>query len=394
MQKMKSLLLGLFATALVCACSSNKYTSKDGDPIFSTSTDLQVDVGILARQPEKLKTIENACISTTDWDYKMANVSRNSYPQIEKKTYENNFEKSGKFDFYLHPMVCDGKIYDFDKKGTLKVFELKTDGKLGKTLYKKELLNKIEKHGILLTNARLEDEIIYFATNNGVVGAVDWKNDKIIWKNQVKSGFMASPTIYNNLIMLTSTTDEVFAFNKQTGEQAWIIKEQPGTTTSMQTAPIAVFNGKAYAGLSNGNVLEIDNSGSVVGKYKVLPAKSSGNIVEINDVDFPPIVYNDTLVVGGIKTSIVGYNLKYKQPIWQIPTNLNSYIVHTDNGFGYFVNDLGERICFEISTGRVRSVEKLGDLFITKNFAGYLNEGNGQKMFPINRFYQAEPEFE
>ena len=375
----------VIAAIILFGCASKKYNSNDGENIFSNSLTLFPDKRLVAMPIEPLPVIENMCMNTTDFDYQNAGISMNSYPHIEVSDYKKYFSRSGKFDFYLHPIICDGMVYDI--RNNSKIVAYTVNNERVKKIWQKNLLTNKEQGNILISNARLEDDILYIATGNGFVIAFNTKNMEILWKRKFSTMFAASPTIYEDNLYLISSDDDVYAINKNTGELFWKIAEGVHTNKkSFQIPPVAIFKGKIVAGLSNGFILVIDNNGKLIWKNKILSAKNTED--DLHDIDFPPILFNNILVAGGIRNGIVGFDFDSGQPLWQIPTGLNSYMFFNQQGIGFFVSSEDEKISFIIKNGLIRSVTSFANNK-TKAISGYLNDGNNYKLFTINRYYDS-----
>lgn len=370
---------------LLTSCHGKKYTTNDGDVIFSSSTSVAQDQRLISLPIEPLPVIKNTCMNVTDFDYQNAGISMESYPEINIKQYKKYFSRSGKFDFYLHPIICDGIVYDIRQDATIVVYKLKD--KNVKKIHRYDVLNKTEKKNILISQARLENNVIYISTGNGIVLAFDVNQKKLVWKKQFKTIFSASPTIYKDNLYLVSGDDEVYAINKLTGDLVWKTNDDINNAKkSFQISPITIFKDKIVACFSNGWINVLDASGKLVWKNKIMTF--NGVDEDINDIDFPPILFNDILVAGGIKTSVMGFDFKTGTPLWQIPTGLNSYIFVNSQGAGFFVNDKNENICFIVYNGLVRWV-KPHERFIKTNVSKYLNNGSSVYNQTINRYFDA-----
>lgn len=398
----ESPLLLILSLALFSGCSGKKYTSKDGIPIFSQSTSVEISPNLMYLSIEPQQVNIDECMLTNDFDPQKSHLSMLSYPAIDENQYDSKFKRTGKLDFYLHPIICDGKIFDITNTAKIVEYDLKKDGKV-KKVNSFNTLTFLEKNNKDVAFARLEKEnnIIYIATKSGYVIAVN-NNEidnakKVLWKKQYSSGFMASPSIYDGKLFLISTTDEVYAINISNGEIAWKIdnEENTGEETSkksLQTPQILIHKDKVIAGLSNGSILKIDaKSGTIDWKSKVLSLSISSNIAEIFDIDFPPVIFADkVLVAGGINTSVMGFDLKTGQPLWQIPASLNSYIMQNNQGFGFFVDGDNNNICFHGLTGEVKAIQSHENKIMSKPIPSYMVGGHSNVYtWHVNRYYDA-----
>lgn len=373
------------------ACSSNKYTSKDGEVIFSASSNIEESPSLIGVDVSKPKTVENTCLLATDFDPENSSISMDSYPKINNSQYKSLFVRDGKYDFYVHPIVCDGAVYDFTN-GKIVAYKLDVKGNVKKQ-WSASVLEGNEKDNIQLANARLKDGFIYTSASNGWVAKFDVSKRAVVWKKHYAGGFGASPMVYNDRVYLISATDELLALDANTGEVDWQIEEDSVATTSLQTPPVVLYQDKVLAGFSNGILALVEaDSGNVVWKTKVINGRASGNIVNILDIDFPPVIFeNEGIVVaGGIRSSVMGFDLLTGQPRWQIATGLNSYMLRNDDGFGFFVDKDNNNIIFNAINGAIKTIDRRGDAVISERIPSYLNYGKDYISQRVNRYFDAD----
>ena len=396
----KKILLLTALLAIFSGCSGKRYTSNDGISIFSQSTNIDISPNLIYVDVEPQQVNIDECMLTNDFDPQKAHLSMLSYPDIDEGQYDSKFKRTGKLDFYLHPIMCDGKVFDITN--TAKVIEYNlNNGKLAK-VNSFNTLKFLERSSNDVAFARFDKDnnVIYIATKSGYVIAFDAnaKDDdkKILWKKQYSSGFMASPSLYDGKLYLISTTDEIYAINTSNGEIAWKIDKEESlgeeSKKSLQTPPVLIYQDKIIAGLSNGSILKVDaKSGIIDWKTKVLSSSMSSNIADIFDIDFPPVIFADrVLVAGGINTSVMGFDLKTGQPLWQIPASLNSYMMQNNQGFGFFVDGNNNNICFNGLTGEVKAIKSNGSKIMSKPIPSYMIGGHSNVYtWRVNRYYDS-----
>lgn len=377
----------LFLFIFLPACANMKYSDKDGMEIFTQTSNIEESPRLFGITIEPQEININECMLTNDFDPQKAHLSMVSYPDIEEKQYDKLFKRIGKYDFYIHPIICDNKVIDVKKNGKIVMYTL-VDNKVKKE-WSIETLTFKEKKNILVSFARLYNDNLYIATNNGFVIAFDINKREVIWKKQFESGFMSSPNIDNNKIFLVSTTDELYAINIENGELEWSIQEEQKMTKSLQTASVLIYKDRLIAGFSNGNILMVKQSnGNILWKANV--SSNNANMSELTDIDFPPVIFFDKVVVaGGIGTSVMGFDISSGRPLWIVETPLNSFILQNNQGFGFFVDRDNNNVCFNGMTGEVKAIKSDGSNIGIKEMPGYFNEGNNTYTWRINRYYDA-----
>ena len=194
----KKILLLTALLAIFSGCSGKRYTSNDGISIFSQSTNIDISPNLIYVDVESQQVNIDECMLTNDFDPQKAHLSMLSYPDIDEEQYDGKFKRTGKLDFYLHPIMCDGKVFDITN--TAKVIEYNLNNGKVEKVNSFNTLKFLERSSNDVAFARLDkdNDVIYIATKSGYVIAFDTnaKDDdkKILWKKQYSSGFMASPS--------------------------------------------------------------------------------------------------------------------------------------------------------------------------------------------------------
>ncbi|MFY0654922.1 MAG: PQQ-binding-like beta-propeller repeat protein [Cyclobacteriaceae bacterium] len=143
------------------------------------------------------------------------------------------------------------------------------------------------------------DGILYIASPDGFVNAVDTESGKEIWKFETKSSVSPSPTVAEGKVFVGQTYEsygEYFALDKDTGEPIWSSKELGSVWISA-----AYANGKLFLGDMIGNFFAIDpNTGKKFWNY--FTAKDTPNesrpLDESQRHGWPPGVYCNPITDG------------------------------------------------------------------------------------------------
>ena len=384
----KNILFVCFFALLLSSCGRKKYTVNDGEPVLSNSFELIPDNRLLSVDVLPLPIVKDACWEVTDFDYQNAGISMESYSKINVDQYKKYFSRKGDLDFYIHPIICNGNVYDIKKDATIVAYELK-DEKVKKLWSARTLTSFSELKNILLSQARLEGKYIYITTSNGYILSFDLEQKKVIWKTQFLTIFSASPTIYGNVLYVVSGDDELYAIDKNNGKMIWKTTNYRNANDKKQVfqiSPVTIYDDKIVIGMSDGWIEVYSLDGNLIWKNKVI--SPHGENEDISDVCFPPLVHHNVVVAGGLKTSVMGFDFKTGQPLWQIPTGLNSFMLLNEQGFGFFVNDKNENVCFVVENGAIRWLKHHNKKACFK-ISGYLNNGNTSYYQTINRYFDA-----
>ena len=127
----KKILLLTALLAIFSGCSGKRYTSNDGISIFSQSTNIDISPNLIYVDVEPQQVNIDECMLTNDFDPQKAHLSMLSYPDIDEGQYDSKFKRTGKLDFYLHPIMCDGKVFDITNTAKIIEYNL-NNGKMAK----------------------------------------------------------------------------------------------------------------------------------------------------------------------------------------------------------------------------------------------------------------------
>lgn len=92
-----------------------------------------------------------------------------------------------------------------------------------------------------------QGKVLYVASQNGFLYAVDVQNDKLLWKYNAGNPIVSSPTLYNGQIIITSK--KVHSVNALNGTVAWTstVESNSGATVSYPYVYVCGIDGAMYA---------------------------------------------------------------------------------------------------------------------------------------------------
>lgn len=186
-----------------------------------------------------------------------------------------------------------------------------SDGKLhglsgvdGRTLYEVDL------PGRLVTRPTLADDAAFFGTADAHVLRTDVTSGRIRWDATVDAEVLEPATVFEDLVIVITGLDSVYAFDRQTGEARWVHKHPlpTGITLRGQAKPLAVrvatpegMQARVYAGHASGRVTVLEAATGVVIDEWVI-----GTGEAFVDVDADPVLHGDTLVVASHSSGVFG----------------------------------------------------------------------------------------
>ena len=204
----------------------------------------------------------------------------------------------------------------------------------------------------------ISGDVIYAASADGEVVAVDRKRGKTLWEVDLDMSLSGGVGVYKDILLLGSSEGVVLKLDASTGEQLWatvltgeilsppqangkVVVAQtyngklqgldftsgkllwtysskvPLLTIRGTSAPI-LKNNRVYAGFANGRVLAFDaQTGSIAWEVRVAIPKGRSEIERIVDVDGTMELAGDELYAVSYQGSVVAVNIESGRKIWQ-----------------------------------------------------------------------------
>jgi outer membrane protein assembly factor BamB len=204
----------------------------------------------------------------------------------------------------------------------------------------------------------VDGEVIYAASADGEVVAVDRRRGKTLWEIDLDLALSGGVGVYNDVLLLGSSEGLVLKLDASTGEQLWatalkgeilsppqangkvvVVQTYNGKLqgldfatgqllwTYSSTVPLLTIRGtsvpilennRVYAGFANGRVLAFDaQTGSIVWEVRVAIPQGRSEIERIVDIDGTMELAGNELYAVSYQGSVVAVNVESGRKIWQ-----------------------------------------------------------------------------
>jgi outer membrane protein assembly factor BamB/Icc-related predicted phosphoesterase len=155
---------------------------------------------------------------------------------------------------------------------------------------------------VISTPAVVNNQLVVFGNQNGLVEALDLTTGKRKWKYQTNGPIFSSPAVFNGNIILGSADGNVYSLSK-TGKLNWKL----ATTTAVLGAPL-VHDGVVYIGGSDHHFRAINAAtGKEIWNYDGLQGPITGK----------PVVADGVVFVGAWDTYLYAFSLANKELLWK-----------------------------------------------------------------------------
>ena len=320
-------------------------------------------------------------INPTSWKQIHFNQN-NNLNNFEYKNLNELFFKGKKISKYKvseYIFYENGNIINSDMKGNINVFSVIDNKTLIKFNFYKKKYKKINKK----LNLIVENNIIYVSDNFGYLYAYDYLDGKLLWAKNYNIPFRSNLKIYKNTIFAANQNNNLFFFNKFTGEilkqiptEETIVKNNFINSLSLDEKNIFFLNtyGSLYSvdikskrinwfinlnqsldvnpnNMFNGS--QIVNSGGKIitssNQFLYIIDSNTGSI--ILKKNFPilinPLIINDILFIVSKKNFLISFDLNKDKIIYSynINTKIATDRLITINAYKYCINWLFIDFC-------------------------------------------------
>lgn len=245
------------------------------------------------------------------------------------------------------PVVGGGLIYTLDAAATVTATTLQ-----GETAWQRDLTppndgaGEASGGGITYSDGR-----VYVGLNFGQLVVLSAETGEEIWTQQLEATASGAPTVFGDLVYLTSGDDTGWALNKDSGRVAWQIgAAQSVSNVAGAPAPV-VTNDLAIFAFGSGDVTAVFRRGglrrwdsSVVGERRGFA------LAKVSDVTAPPVVSGDRVYAGNQSGRVVALNIGSGDRIWTAQEGASGPIWPAGDSV-FFVSDRNELLRLNAADG-------------------------------------------
>jgi outer membrane protein assembly factor BamB len=264
----------------------------------------------------------------------------------------------GKTEVMAQP-VSDGKlIYTLDGEARVSAFDVNT----GREAWSVDLNphNKRDKvtygGGLAVADGKL-----YVTSGFRFLMALDPATGKTLWQKSVDTPLHSAPSISGKYVIVTDVQNQIFAFDKETGEMGWTYQAIAEPARIMKAAAPVVSDGVVYAPFSSGELMAINaDSGQTVWEQVLAQSNRTNALSEIRDISGHPVVYKGEVLAASHSGVFQAMNATTGEPTWTVPVDsVNSPWVAGD--VVYLVSLTGELICVNRDSGQIYWLKDLDE---------------------------------
>ena len=217
------------------------------------------------------------------------------------------------------PVAKNKTLFTIDVKGVVSAFNLDN----GDEIWQRRLKAKNREaraSSILGSGVAVYDDKLFAATGFGVLFALDAKSGEIIWEQDLKSPIRIAPTVNDELVIVQTLDNGIYAIKTINGEILWKDKIEAESTTMIGGAAPAYSpkDDLVVAAFSNGQIQAYKAS---TGTPLWVVWLSSGNMTEslsdITSIKANPIIDDGKVFVVAYNAPLVAIDIRTGVKLWQ-----------------------------------------------------------------------------
>lgn len=234
-------------------------------------------------------------------------------PITEKATWTPcwtvSFGKVKTKEAYLHlKPVLDGQvIYAATPNGVLKAINQKT----GQVKWSKQLDER------LVSGPAANFGSLVLGTNKASILVLDQKDGHVLWKANLSGDVLSTPLMIENRVIVKTVDGRLYAFDRQTGHKIWAVDHGSSSLVLKASSSPVRYKNLILAGFSDGKLDAIElETGRVAWQRSISYASGSSDVEKLVDISATPIVRGDVAYLSSYQGYTVAMSLHQGDFIW------------------------------------------------------------------------------
>lgn len=244
--------------------------------------------------------------------------------------------------FYkITPTLIDGVIYVASSDGEVAAINAANGARLWRVELERPLSGGVGYHNRSLYLGGADGSVLQLSAEDGAVE----------WEAAVSGEVLAAPVVSDDWVIVQTYDGKLLGFRSGAEEPSWTFtSDVPVLTLRGTSAPILV-GGNAIAGFGDGKVLAVDvDSGNVSWEARIGVPQGSSEIDRIVDVDGAMTQQGIELFVASYQGRLAALDSRTGRKLWQ--QNVSS-VTGTNVGFGnVYVADVDGTLSAFLRTGQ------------------------------------------
>ena len=239
---------------------------------------------------------------------------------------------NGQGDNYtkITPIIDGGVIYAASENGVVLAVELST----GNVLWRQRLESTIT------GGVGAGEGLVMIGTEDAEVVALNQGNGEILWTGAVSSEVLSAPQTNGDIAVVQTVDGKLVALEASDGSQRWTYETTlPALTLRGTSQPVITPSGSVIAGFSNGTLIAVDaDDGVLFWEERVAVPEGRYDIDRVIDVDGNLLLDGNRILAASYQGNLMAFEINTGRIVWGMQAS--SY--HgMEQGFGniYYSDD-------------------------------------------------------
>jgi len=262
---------------------------------------------------------------------------------------------SSKRDKLITSPVVDGEnLYTLDAEGIASAYNLVN----GERLWKRRLKHKNKKNrdsSLIGAGLAVYNEKVFATTGFGKVFALQSNTGEIIWEKDVKSPIRIAPCVDENLVIVQTMDNAIYALKQADGNILWKDKIETENTTMIGGAvPVySVADDLVVAAFNNGQLQAFKAStGTPLWSEWIISGGTTDSLAEITSVRANPVIADGFVYAAGYNGPLTAIDIRTGVKIWSKEIAISSQPWVAGQFLFVLTND-GDLAAIERATGKI-----------------------------------------
>lgn len=228
----------------------------------------------------------------------------------------------GKGLYKLQPVMTESVIYAASAEGEVKAMDRARGKKLWSTDLETGLSGGVGYH----------DGSLLLGSSDGSVIRLDANSGAVIWSTKLTGEVLAPPQGDGRVVVAQSYDGKLQGLDFETGEKLWTYDSNVPVLTIRGTGTPILRNNVIYAGFANGRVLAFNSrNGTTLWEARVAISQGRSEIERIVDIDGTMALEGNELYAASYQGRVVAIDATNGRKMWQ--RNVSSFS-GVSQGFG------------------------------------------------------------
>lgn len=234
-----------------------------------------------------------------------------------QQVWSNSTSGNTRIYSLLGPTYYDNVVYAASRNGQVKAVDLLT----GRDIWNSDLSNSSffrSNTALFSGGVTADDKYVYVGSERAVVYALDRATGKLAWEKQVKGEVLARPVSSDGTLIIHTANGYLQGLKRDTGDELWEATFDVPTLSLRGNSTPTISRGAAILGDDSGQISAfLVKDGQLIWQQRISDPSGSSEIAKLNDVDLTPVVEGNLVYATGYNGNITALDLSNGQIVWE-----------------------------------------------------------------------------